>query len=133
MIGTTALDISLSASFLTHYRRDNVALLAFIFVVSNSLFLTLSHTLVIFFITISVMFVINCATWLGKLIVYLHPFQELVRIYRINYFSLTAYLYMDLVYGHSHPLQYKILKLPLLRFFAESGVSPFVVILVLFI
>ena len=31
---------------------------------------------------------------------------------------------MALVYGHSHPLLYKILKLPLIRFFAEFGFSP---------
>ena len=58
-----------------------VVLLAFIFVVSNFLFLTLSHILVIFFITISAMFKIltsNYVTWSGRLIVYLQLFQELV-------------------------------------------------------
>ena len=41
--------------------------------------------------------------------------------------------YMALVFGHSHPLLYKILKLPLIRFFVEFGVSPLVVTPVLFI
>ena len=56
----------------------------FYFVVSNFLFLILSHILVTFFITISAIFKIltsNYVTWSGKLIVYLLPFQELVHIF----------------------------------------------------
>ena len=33
---------------------------------------------------------------------------------------------MALVYGYSYPLLYKILKLLLIRFFTESGVSPLI-------
>ena len=75
--------------------------------VSNFLFLTPSHILVIFFITISAKSKIltsSYVTWSGRLIVYLQPFQELVRIL---YFSPTAFLFMALVSGYSHPLPYK--------------------------
>ena len=87
---------------------------------------------VIFFITISMMFKIlnsNCATWLGKLIVYLRPFQELVRINWLNYFSFTACLYMDLVYGHSHPQLYKINKI-LCRIWSLPPCSHFCIVLI---
>ena len=49
------------------------------------------------------------------------------------YLSPTAFPFMALVFGHSHPLLYKILKLPLIRFFVEFGISPLIVTLVLFI
>ena len=72
-------------------------------------------------------------TWSGRLIVYLQPFQELVCIFELVYSSPTAFLFMALAFGHFYPLLYKILKLPLIRFFIEFGVSPLVVTLILFI
>ena len=108
----------------------------FYFCGQQLLFLTLSHILVIFFITISVRFKIltsNCVTWSGRLIVYLIYLSKvgphiLTRLFK----SYCLSLYGSGLWSLSS-LLYKILKSPLTRFFAEFGVSPLIVILVSFI